>query len=657
MWRPRLRAASARTRSSAARSCRTSSAPLAGRRGAALHVLDPAHRLGQLPGPRAAAAGRRLGAHDQREPRGHHDQPWAVPAPALMIALLTIASTSSADAIARALGTSRRDRGACSGERRPAPSTRRRPARRRCAPATPIVEDVSLLRSPPARSSGSSASRAAARRRRAGAARLHAARARASRGGAFASAASEFARPDERELRSAPRPPRLLRAAGSGRRAQPVACASATRSATCCGAPRRRQGSRESCTRRSSGSHLPADRALPRRFPHQLSGGQQQRVAIAMALRLRAAASPCSTSRPRVSTWSRRLASWWSSTACAREQRHRHGLRLPRPRRGRAHRRPHRVMYAGRIVEEGPPQTSSSAPRHPYTRALVAAIPDFTRPALAARYPGRLGRRRRAAAGLRLRAPLRATPPCSATRPCPRSPMLPRGTRCAAAAGSDIAASSVAERAARARRPTRAAPLLASRCPRSRRAIAAAGRPVRPSRDVSFAIEPRRCVALVGESGSGKTTIGRCIAGLHAPTGGQHPVRRRAARRADAAARAARACGAASRSCSRTRSSRSTPATGAQLDRAAAARAAAACRARDADARVGELLERVRLPKRVADRFPVELSGGERQRVAIARALAAEPDLLICDEVTSALDVSVQAAVLELLRSCSASSA
>jgi peptide/nickel transport system ATP-binding protein len=166
--------------------------------------------------------------------------------------------------------------------------------------------------------------------------------------------------------------------------------------------------------------------------------------------------------------------------------------------------------------------------------------------------------------------------------------------------------------------------------------------------DVSFAIEPSECLALVGESGSGKSTIARCIAGLHIPSAGTitfdgRPVNGAArARTLDVRRRIQIVFQNPYQSLNpRQRVS-------ASIERPL--RILRRLSPQAARQEVGELLQRVRLPARLAERFPGELSGGERQRVAIARALAAQPDLLVCDEVTSALDVSVQAAVLGLLQ-------
>jgi peptide/nickel transport system ATP-binding protein len=165
--------------------------------------------------------------------------------------------------------------------------------------------------------------------------------------------------------------------------------------------------------------------------------------------------------------------------------------------------------------------------------------------------------------------------------------------------------------------------------------------------DISFAIGRGRCVALVGESGSGKTTIARSIAGLHPIASGEirlgdellaTETRKRTVEQRRRIQLIFQNPSDALNPKQRIRTIIGRPAQALRGLGAAAARA-----------EVDRLLETVRLPKRLADRYPSELSGGERQRVGIARALAAEPELIICDEITAALDVSVQAAVLSLL--------
>ncbi|WP_051174321.1 ABC transporter ATP-binding protein [Amycolatopsis orientalis] len=166
--------------------------------------------------------------------------------------------------------------------------------------------------------------------------------------------------------------------------------------------------------------------------------------------------------------------------------------------------------------------------------------------------------------------------------------------------------------------------------------------------DVGLSISPGECLAVLGVSGAGKSTLARCLAGLHRPTSGTvtlhdgplaPDVRDRATTEKAAIALVAQNPAEALHPRQTVRTALTRPM---RLLRGVKSRA-------EQDARVAELLEAVGLDSTMDKRLPGELSGGQRQRVALARALAAEPEVLICDEVTSALDTETQTEVLNLL--------
>ncbi|GMA21499.1 hypothetical protein GCM10025862_42530 [Arsenicicoccus piscis] len=166
-------------------------------------------------------------------------------------------------------------------------------------------------------------------------------------------------------------------------------------------------------------------------------------------------------------------------------------------------------------------------------------------------------------------------------------------------------------------------------------------------RDVSLDLARSEIVALVGESGSGKTTISRCVGGLHGDWRGRisldgvelAPTAR--ARTVEQRKRIQYVFQNPYQSLNPRRTIEQI------LLRPLALFGVA--RGRQARDRAAALLESVQLGPGVLSMRAGGLSGGERQRVAIARALAAEPDLLVCDEITSALDVSIQASIIDLL--------
>jgi peptide/nickel transport system ATP-binding protein len=385
---------------------------------------------------------------------------------------------------------------------------------------------------------------------------------------------------------------------------------------------------------------LPTDDVFLRRYPHQLSGGQQQRVAIAMAFANRPKVIVCDepttgldvTTQARVLETVRDLCRSHQVAALYVT----HDLAVVAELADRV-----AVMYAGRIVESGPREAIFSKPRHPYTRRLLRAVPDIAGTRTVVGIPGR------------------AALPGSRPQGCffsPRCPLADDESRSAYPPVTDLGGGHMVRCFHHAEAVRHAEPEGAGQLgPRTvGEELVLTVRDLDAHYGASHAlfridldVHREECLALVGESGSGKTTLARSVSGLHSDYTGQVRLRDdplpQAARRRSRDARKEIQYIFQNPYASLNPRRTIGQTIGRQLQLFyPGARA-------DTGRRVAECLERVALSSSAASRFPDQLSGGERQRVAIARALAAQPSVLICDEVTSALDVSVQAAIIELL--------
>ncbi|GGT32064.1 dipeptide ABC transporter ATP-binding protein [Nonomuraea spiralis] len=388
-------------------------------------------------------------------------------------------------------------------------------------------------------------------------------------------------------------------------------------------------------------------------YPHQLSGGMRQRVVIAMALvcspRLLIADEP--TTALDVTTQRQIL----ELIDDLREEFRMavilvtHDLGVIASRADRV-----AVMYAGRVVEATTTAELFRQPRHRYTEALMESLPGAADHGGGALYsiPGLPPDLSRPMTGCRFAPRCRfATEECRTTdvtlsagehqHACLHPVLQPRARAEAAAPVAD-----------RSGPQAGATPILSVRdLVKNYDGAGSLGRKapqVSAVAGVGFDVLPGETFGLVGESGCGKSTVGRLIVGLEEPTAGQIVVdgadiatldrraRRRMHRRVQLMFQDSYA---AMNPRMRVDSILAEPLEIQQAGDRAARRS-----------RIGTLLDQVGLPRRVLDRYPHEFSGGQLQRIGLARSLALEPRLIVCDEPVSALDVSIQAQVLNLMR-------
>lgn len=411
--------------------------------------------------------------------------------------------------------------------------------------------------------------------------------------------------------------------------------------------------------------YMPDAANVMKRYPHQISGGQQQRVVIGMALLTNPALlimdEPTTALDVTVEAVVLDLIEDLKRDFDTAIVYITHDLGVVARVCNYLG-----VMYAGEMVESGSVETIYENPQHPYTQGLMRCVPKLGETKESSRlYPirGRVPAPKDRPKGACIFAPRcdYATDRCHSERPLLREINPGHSVRCFYAEQIDAAAWRPSEglvpELAPAAEAQAAAPILQVEnlktyyAQESRSLLSLVGlgekRYVKAVDDVSIHVPAGKTLGVVGESGCGKSTLAKTIVGLESPTEGKAeflgfdittPVSERDVKLIQEL-----------QMVFQNPDSTMNPSytVGHQIGRPLLRFKTVPSNAVRGE--VVRLLNAVRLDGSYYDRLPRQLSGGEKQRVGIARAFASRPDLVLCDEPVSALDVSVQAAVLNLL--------